>query len=122
MNAGDFDEEKLLYPNGGPRHKTYGCLSTEDGGTTRITLIDLPGCTAQGRTFNLALRAATMAVEQWLRQARAAGRPIPEPREIDEYSADPEIKRARNKGAFLWYVTVDPDSLSENAQRLPPDR
>ena len=122
VNAGDFDEEKLLYPNGRPRHKAYGCLSTEDGGTTRITLIDMPGCTAQGRTFDLALRAATLAVEQWLWQARAAGRPIPEPREIDEYSADPEIKRARDKGAFLWYVTVDPDNPSKVAQRSAPDR
>ena len=107
----------MLYPNGRPRHKAYGCLSTQDGGTTRITLVDLPGCTAQGRTFDLALRSATLAAEQWLRQARAAGRLIPEPREVHEYSADPEVRRARDRGAFLWYVRVDPDNPSEIAQR-----
>lgn len=122
VNAREFDEEKLLYPIGGPRHKTYGCLSTEDGGTTWVTLIDLPGCTAQGRTFDLAIRAATLAAEQWFRQARATGRPIPESREVHEYFGVPKVKRAWNRGAFLWYVSVDPDNPSEVAQRLAPDR
>ena len=64
VNAEDLDEKKLLYPISGPLHKIYGCLSTEDGGTTWITLVDLPGCTVQGRTFDLAIRAATLAAEQ----------------------------------------------------------
>lgn len=117
VNAGHYDEEKLRYPHGRPRCKYYGCLSTEKHGTTRITIVDLPGCTAQGRTHGLALQAATLAAEEYVLRERAAGRVLPEPREMDDLFIDPAIERAQNEGAFLWHVRVDPDAPDRQAAR-----
>jgi len=41
---------------------------------------ELPGCAADGATYQEALTAAEIVIEQWIETARELGRPIPEPR------------------------------------------
>lgn len=41
---------------------------------------DLPGCTADGRTYQEALAGAEVAIEEWIETARDAGHRVPPPR------------------------------------------
>jgi predicted RNase H-like HicB family nuclease len=54
--------------------------SAEDGGWI-ADIPDLAMCSAFGETPEAALREALIAQEAWLEAARAAGRPIPQPRQ-----------------------------------------
>lgn len=41
---------------------------------------ELPGCAADGATYQQALANAEGVIEEWVETARELGRPIPEPR------------------------------------------
>jgi len=41
---------------------------------------ELPGCMADGKTYQEAVAAAEQAIEEWIETARELGRPIPQPR------------------------------------------
>ena len=41
---------------------------------------ELPGCMADGKTYQEAVANAEIIIEEWLDTARDLGRPIPEPR------------------------------------------
>jgi predicted RNase H-like HicB family nuclease len=41
---------------------------------------ELPGCMADGKTYQEALANAEVVMEQWVQTAREMGRPIPEPK------------------------------------------
>lgn len=41
---------------------------------------ELPGCAADGATYQEALTAVETVIEEWIETATAMGRPIPEPR------------------------------------------
>jgi predicted RNase H-like HicB family nuclease len=41
---------------------------------------ELPGCAADGATYQEALAAAEIVIQQWIETARDLGRAIPEPR------------------------------------------
>ncbi|MCL4203583.1 MAG: type II toxin-antitoxin system HicB family antitoxin [Pirellulaceae bacterium] len=41
---------------------------------------ELPGCAADGATYQEALANAESVIREWMETARALGRPIPEPR------------------------------------------
>jgi predicted RNase H-like HicB family nuclease len=41
---------------------------------------ELPGCMADGSTYEDALRAAEVVIREWIDTARELGRPIPQPR------------------------------------------
>ncbi|MBI3462663.1 MAG: type II toxin-antitoxin system HicB family antitoxin [Planctomycetes bacterium] len=41
---------------------------------------ELPGCMADGATYQDALANAEVVIEQWIETARELGRPVPEPR------------------------------------------
>jgi predicted RNase H-like HicB family nuclease len=53
--------------------------SEEDGGYI-ADIPDLDACSAFGRTAEEAVAEVTRAKEAWLKTAREAGKPIPEPR------------------------------------------
>ena len=41
---------------------------------------DLPGCMADGATYEEALANVELVIDEWIATARELGRPIPEPR------------------------------------------
>jgi predicted RNase H-like HicB family nuclease len=41
---------------------------------------ELPGCSADGPTYQEALAQAEVIIDQWIETANRLGRPIPEPR------------------------------------------
>lgn len=44
-----------------------------------VSVPDLPGCMADGESPNEAYENAKIVIREWIKTARAAGRPIPEP-------------------------------------------
>jgi predicted RNase H-like HicB family nuclease len=55
-------------------------------GAYSVTVPDLPGCTAMGRTIEEAHRNIIAAVTVW-----AGGEKLPPPRSIDELRKDPDV-------------------------------
>ena len=45
-----------------------------------VEVPELPGCMADGGSYEDALAQAKVVIQEWLDTARAEGRPIPEPR------------------------------------------
>jgi predicted RNase H-like HicB family nuclease len=45
-----------------------------------VEIPELPGCMADGETYELALSNAKAVVEEWIQTARELGRDVPEPR------------------------------------------
>ena len=41
---------------------------------------ELPGCSADGKTYQEALRNVEVIIQEWLETAKALGRPIPAPK------------------------------------------
>ena len=41
---------------------------------------ELPGCAADGTTYQQALANAEVVIREWIETARELGRPVPEPR------------------------------------------
>ena len=53
--------------------------SVEDGAFV-VEVPELPGCMADGKTYQEAVANAEIIIEEWLDTARELGRPIPAPR------------------------------------------
>ncbi len=45
-----------------------------------VEVPELPGCMADGKTYELAVASAREVIDEWIETARELGRPIPEPR------------------------------------------
>ena len=45
-----------------------------------VEVPELPGCMADGATYQEAVATAEVVIEEWIQTARELGRPIPEPR------------------------------------------
>jgi predicted RNase H-like HicB family nuclease len=41
---------------------------------------ELPGCMADGKTYQAALKAVRRVADEWIETARELGRPIPQPK------------------------------------------
>jgi predicted RNase H-like HicB family nuclease len=41
---------------------------------------ELPGCAADGQTYQKALAQAETVIDEWIETAKELGRPVPEPR------------------------------------------
>lgn len=52
---------------------------SEDDQAFLVEVPDLPGCMADGVTYEQAVSNAQVIIAQWIETARALGRPIPEP-------------------------------------------
>jgi len=45
-----------------------------------VEVPELPGCTADGETYQEAVQNAEVVIQEWVETARELGRPIPEPK------------------------------------------
>ena len=45
-----------------------------------VEVPELPGCMADGASYEEAVANAQVVIQEWIETARALGRPIPEPR------------------------------------------
>lgn len=45
-----------------------------------VEVPELPGCMADGETYEQAVEHAQRIIEEWVETARELGRPVPEPR------------------------------------------
>lgn len=62
-----------------PRYELVIWWSAEDGAFL-VEVPELPGCMADGATYEEAVANVQVVVAEWIDTARALGRPIPEPR------------------------------------------
>jgi predicted RNase H-like HicB family nuclease len=53
---------------------------SEDDHAFIVEVPELPGCMADGPTYQAALANAEQVVQEWIETARELGRPIPEPK------------------------------------------
>jgi len=53
---------------------------SESDGAFLVEIPELPGCMADGATYQDAVRNAEVAMQEWIETARSLGRPIPEPK------------------------------------------
>jgi predicted RNase H-like HicB family nuclease len=45
-----------------------------------VEVPELPGCAADGETYQAAMQNAEVVIQEWIKTAQALGRPIPEPK------------------------------------------
>ena len=53
---------------------------SEEDQTFIVDVPELPGCMADGASYEEALANAKVVIRQWIETARELGRPIPEPK------------------------------------------
>lgn len=53
---------------------------SEEDQTFVVEVPELPGCMADGETYEQAVSNAQQIIEEWIETAREMGRPIPEPK------------------------------------------
>ncbi len=53
---------------------------SEDDGAFVAEVPELPGCMADGRTYQEAVGNVEVIIKEWIQTAKELGRPIPEPR------------------------------------------
>ncbi len=62
-----------------PRYEVIICWSAEDEAFI-AEVPELPGCAADGPTYEVALANVRVVIEEWIETAQQLGRAIPEPR------------------------------------------
>ncbi len=62
-----------------PRYEIIIYWSHEDGAFV-AEVPELPGCMADGPTYESAVAAVKVIIREWIEMAREMGRPIPEPK------------------------------------------
>jgi predicted RNase H-like HicB family nuclease len=45
-----------------------------------VEVPELPGCAADGATYQVAVQNAEVVIQEWIETAQSLGRPIPEPK------------------------------------------
>jgi antitoxin HicB len=63
-------------------------LTPEEKGGYSVSVPELPGCTSQGETRELALQMIREAIELYLESLEAHGDPMPGPIEIERVTVD----------------------------------
>jgi predicted RNase H-like HicB family nuclease len=53
---------------------------SEEDGCFLVEVPELPGCMADGASYEESIRNARAVIEQWIATARSLGRPIPKPK------------------------------------------
>lgn len=62
-----------------PKYEVIIYWSSEDQAFI-VEVPELPGCSADGQTYQKALANAEAAIQEWLETAKELGRPIPHPK------------------------------------------
>lgn len=62
-----------------PRYEVILYWSEEDQAFI-AEVPELPGCAADGKTYQEALASAEVVIQEWIETARELGRPIPQPK------------------------------------------
>jgi predicted RNase H-like HicB family nuclease len=62
-----------------PRYEVIIYWSADDGAFI-AEVPELPGCAADGSTYETALSNVRMVVDEWIETAESLGRTVPEPR------------------------------------------
>lgn len=62
-----------------PRYEMIIYWSADDESYI-VEVPELPGCAADGPTYEAAVANARVVIDEWIATAQALGRPIPEPR------------------------------------------
>ena len=78
-----------------------------------VVVPDLPGCFSAGDTLDEAFENAKEAISGWIELEMEEGHAIPQPSSIGEISKQEDFK-----GWFFGVVDVQPESLSDKAQRV----
>ncbi len=78
----------------------------EDGGYA-VAIPNLPGCLSQGDTADEAIEMIRDAQRLWIEAAIEDGRPVPEPRPIDEYSGKFNVRVPRRVHRALTQAARD---------------
>ncbi len=73
-------------------------------GAYGVVVPDLPGASGAGDTVDEAIASAIEGVRLWCETAAEAGKPIPEPRPIEEVRRDRDVAAALRGGAVLASV------------------
>lgn len=53
---------------------------SDDDQSFVVEVPELPGCMADGETYEQAVANARVVIEEWIETAHALGRPVPEPK------------------------------------------
>lgn len=53
---------------------------SEDDGAFIAEVPELPGCAADGATYQQAIKNAEIIIDEWIETAKKLGRPVPVPR------------------------------------------
>jgi antitoxin HicB len=102
-------------------------LSKEEGGGYLIEFPDLAGCMSDGETIEEAIENGQDAINCWIKAAKAAGRSIPKPGELEKQSGKwvqrvPKsihlrlVEKAEEEGVSLntLVITMIAESLGHN--------
>jgi len=76
-------------------------LSEADGSGYLVEYLDLPGCMADGKTIEEALKEGEDAAAAWIKSAQEDGDPIPKPNSIDKFSGQWRIRVPKSLHAKL---------------------
>lgn len=79
----------------------YVVLIDGKKGAYGVTVPDLPGCTAMGRSVEEALANAASAMLDWVEVTEESGGGIRRPRAVETVAADAEVRAALARGAVL---------------------
>lgn len=84
----------------------YVVLIDGKKGAYGITIPDLPGCTAMGRTVEEALTNAASAMRDWAEVTEESGSSTPKPRTLEAVTKDADVREALAEGAALASVPL----------------
>lgn len=84
----------------------YFVLIDGKAGAYGVTVPDLPGCTAMGRTLDEAMANAAEAMRDWIEVTEAHGEAVPKPSALEKLRADREVAAAIARGAGLAVVPL----------------
>jgi predicted RNase H-like HicB family nuclease len=84
----------------------YIALIDGKPGAYGVTIPDLPGCTAMGKSVDQALRNAAAAARAWAADALADGEKLPRPSAAEALRANRDVAAALARGAALAVVPL----------------